>query len=185
MSEFKKNGFNTNFMNSLKNSAGSFLHTVTTEALNASHQLTMILANGIKDLVSDDTSSSQQLSDTNTKQPQGIQESLGMAYGALERELGQTAETVVAVPIKQYERSGASGSIRCIIRAMPVAVLRPAAGLSEALSYTLLGLRNHLNPEAKVDADDAWDANHSMFITSTGTVTNTTHKTQSSPYKCK
>ena len=65
---------------------------------------------------------------------------------------------------------------------MPVAVLRPAAGLSEALSYTLLGLRNHINPEAKIDADDAWDANHSMFITPTGTVTGSTGIPRSSPF---
>lgn len=183
MAEFKKNGFDRNFLNSLTNSAGSFLYTVTTEALHASHQLTMIVANGIKDLVSDDISSTQRQNDTDTMQPQGIQESLGMAYGALERELGQTAETVVAVPIKQYERSGASGTLRCIIRAMPVAVLRPAAGISEALSYTLLGLRNHLDPEAKADADDAWDANHSIFISSTGTVTSATGAPRSSPFK--
>jgi hypothetical protein len=47
---------------------------------------------------------------------------------------------------------------------MPIAVLRPAAGVSEAISYTLLGLRNQLDPNSRVDEEDEWNADHSMFL---------------------
>jgi hypothetical protein len=36
-------------------------------------------------------------------------------------------------------------------------VLRPAAGAAEAVSYTLLGLRNSLDPAARVDEEDLWN----------------------------
>lgn len=72
------------------------------------------------------------------------------------------------MPIQQYEQTGVEGYFRSVIRAMPVAVLRPAAGVTEALSYTLLGLRNHINPQAKSDADDEWDASHSVFLSAGG-----------------
>lgn len=58
------------------------------------------------------------------------------------------------LPIKEYQRTGhAGGALRCVVRAIPVAVLRPTAGAAEALSYTLLGLRNDLDPEKRKDEE--------------------------------
>lgn len=164
MNEFHKDGFHKNFLYSLKKEFKEFCHTMTTEVLHAGHQLTMTIAHGIKDLVSEDGSTSPTNRMDAVNQPNGIQESLGMAYNALEKELESTAETIVAVPIQQYERAGTGGYMRSVIRAMPVAILRPAAGVSEALSYTLLGMRNQMNPQAKSDADDEFDASHSVFL---------------------
>jgi hypothetical protein len=48
-----------------------------------------------------------------------------------------------------------------VIRALPVAILRPTAGAAEALSYTLLGLRNNLDPSARRDEEDMWEVTHS------------------------
>jgi len=170
ISEYKKHGFDKNFLRVLKQSAASFIFTLTTEALHASHQLTMLVANSIKDLVSDESSvkneSTNKMIDGQQQQPHDVKESLNYAYGALKRELGSTHEMIVAVPVRQYEHSGAGGYMKSVIRALPVAILRPAAGLSEAISYTLLGLRNQLNPEAKLDAEDEWSADHSIFLSS-------------------
>ena len=57
----------------------------------------------------------------------------------------------------QYERTGPRGFVTSVVRALPIAVLRPAAGATEAVSYTLLGLRNSLDPAARVDEEDLWN----------------------------
>lgn len=65
---------------------------------------------------------------------------------------------------RQYTRSGPGGVLRSVIRAIPVAILRPTAGAAEALSYTLLGLRNNLDPTKRRDEEDMWEVNHSDII---------------------
>ena len=37
------------------------------------------------------------------------------------------------------------------------AILRSSAGLAEGLSYTILGIRNNLDPSAKQDEEDIWN----------------------------
>lgn len=41
------------------------------------------------------------------------------------------------------------GPVRSVIRAVPIAVLKPMIGASEAVSKTLLGLRNSLDPDIR------------------------------------
>lgn len=41
------------------------------------------------------------------------------------------------------------GPVRAIIRAVPIAVLKPMIGASEAVSKTLFGLHNTMDPEIK------------------------------------
>jgi len=39
------------------------------------------------------------------------------------------------------------------VRAVPIAVLAPIIGATEALSYTLLGIRNNMDPAKKHDEE--------------------------------
>jgi len=39
--------------------------------------------------------------------------------------------------------------VRSVIRAVPIAVLKPMIGATEAISKTLLGLHNTLDPEVR------------------------------------
>jgi len=64
------------------------------------------------------------------------------------------------VPIKQWEKSGPGGALRCVVRAIPIAILRPIGGAAEAVSYTLLGLRNSLDNDLTTDEDDMLTFNH-------------------------
>lgn len=41
------------------------------------------------------------------------------------------------------------GPVRSVIRAVPIAVLKPMIGASEAISKTLLGLHNTLDPNVR------------------------------------
>lgn len=45
------------------------------------------------------------------------------------------------------------GPVRSVIRAIPIAVLKPMIGASEAVSKTLLGLHNTMDPNVKHDTD--------------------------------
>jgi len=83
------------------------------------------------------------------QQPVDIREGIQSAYTSMRRNLGSAAQTILAVPMEVFERSGTEGPVRAVIRAVPIAVLRPMIGASEAVSKTLLGLHNTLDPEIR------------------------------------
>lgn len=103
------------------------------------------------------------------EQPADIREGMQSAYRSLHRNLNSAAQTILAVPMEVYERSGnevrsslmrnatvvlnvlTQGPVRSVIRAVPIAVLRPMIGASEAVSKTLLGLHNTLDPNVRQD----------------------------------
>lgn len=91
------------------------------------------------------------------QQPSGVVEGLQQAYGSVAREVGSAAETVIAIPIREYVHTGPGGYLKSVIRALPIAVLRPVAGVMEGISYTMLGLRNDLDPGARLDEEDIWN----------------------------
>ncbi|KAF8654120.1 hypothetical protein AX16_003652 [Volvariella volvacea WC 439] len=85
------------------------------------------------------------------QQPTDIKEGVQHAYKSLRKNLNSAAQTILAVPMEVYERSGSEGAIRSVIRAVPIAVLKPMIGASEAVSKTLLGLHNSLDPNLRHD----------------------------------
>lgn len=48
------------------------------------------------------------------------------------------------------------GPLKAVVRAVPIAVLKPMIGASEAVSKTLLGMRNSLDPEGKRELGDKY-----------------------------
>jgi len=83
------------------------------------------------------------------EQPVDIREGIESAYTSMKRNLSSAAQTILAVPMEVFERSGTEGPVRAVIRAVPIAVLRPMIGASEAVSKTLLGLHNSMDPEIR------------------------------------
>jgi autophagy-related protein 2 len=88
------------------------------------------------------------------QQPSNATEGLYQAYDSLSRELHVAAKTIVAVPLIEYKKTGSQGYVRSVIRAVPVAVLRPMIGASEAVSKALIGVRNAMDPEMKEDVEN-------------------------------
>ncbi|OBZ75363.1 Autophagy-related protein 2 [Grifola frondosa] len=82
-------------------------------------------------------------------QPTNVKEGVQSAYKSLRRNLNSAAQTILAVPMEVYERSGNEGPVRAVVRAVPIAVLKPMIGASEAVSKTLLGLQNSLDPNIR------------------------------------
>lgn len=89
-----------------------------------------------------------------TQQPASAFEGFGQAYDSLARELHVAAKTIVAVPLVEYKKTGSQGYVRSVIRAVPVAVLRPMIGASEAVAKALIGVRNAVDPELKEDIEN-------------------------------
>ncbi|VDB83052.1 unnamed protein product [Peniophora sp. CBMAI 1063] len=85
------------------------------------------------------------------EQPQDLQEGMQAAYEGMKRNLNEAAQTILAVPMEVYERSGNEGAVRAVIRAVPIAVLRPMIGASEAVSKALLGLQNSMDPNVRLE----------------------------------
>lgn len=85
-----------------------------------------------------------------------MRESLEHAYDSLSKGLGTAAQTIIAIPLQELERSGPKGSVKAVIRALPIAVVSPVVGATEALSYTLLGMRNRLAPDVRREEEDMW-----------------------------
>ena len=77
------------------------------------------------------------------------------AYESVARGLREANYKIVAVPLREYQNSGVRGAAGSALRGVPIAILCPIAGASEALSYTLLGLRNQLRPDLRKE-DDAF-----------------------------
>eukprot|EP01135_Chromosphaera_perkinsii_P009738 Nk52_evm3s1869 gene=Nk52_evmTU3s1869 len=90
------------------------------------------------------------------KQPSDVKEGISGAYESLVRAMGTTANTIIAVPIEEYHRDGAKGYVKSVVRAVPVAVLRPMIGASEAFSHALQGMRNQLDSDSKKKMEDKY-----------------------------
>lgn len=111
-------------------------------------------------------------------QPADLRQGMQSAYKSLGENFKEAAQTILAVPMEVYERSGSEvsplslalvrllflslaesvsdalhcalqGPVRSVVRAVPVAVLKPMIGASGAVSKALLGLRNSLDPDAQ------------------------------------
>jgi autophagy-related protein 2 len=105
------------------------------------------------------------------EQPQNVREGLHTGYKSLKRNVNSAAQTILAVPMEVYESSNEAsscsysdhcqrvvdilfqGPVRAVIRAVPIAVLRPMIGASEAVSKTLLGLHNTLDPGSRHETE--------------------------------
>ena len=100
------------------------------------------------------------------EQPVNVKDGVQSAYRSLKRNLNSAAQTILAVPMEVYERSGnevcipmmycpycltngRQGAVRAVVRAVPIAVLKPMIGATEAVSKTLLGLQNTLDPNIR------------------------------------
>ncbi|KAG9306596.1 hypothetical protein G9A89_004793 [Geosiphon pyriformis] len=89
-------------------------------------------------------------------QPADLNEGIEEAYKSLRQNFGSAAHTIFAVPMEVYEKAGAQGSVKAVIRAVPVAALKPMIGASEAVSKALLGLRNTIDPNKKLQMEDKY-----------------------------
>ncbi|KAJ2397797.1 autophagy- protein 2, partial [Coemansia sp. RSA 2559] len=110
------------------------------------------------------------------RQPENFSEGMRQAYTSLRSNMGSAMQTILAIPVVVQEsteeggeednyggdggaasgRSAVHGSVRAVVRAVPVAVLKPMIGATEAVSKTLLGLRNTMEPSRRGQLEDKY-----------------------------
>jgi len=81
--------------------------------------------------------------------PKGIADARHHAARSLARGLSAANYKIVIVPYREYLRNGMSGAVTSVIRGIPVLLVAPLTGATEAASYTLLGARYALRPEMR------------------------------------
>ncbi|KAJ3216009.1 autophagy- protein 2 [Dinochytrium kinnereticum] len=89
-------------------------------------------------------------------QPRDIKEGVELGLYSMRKSIGTAARTILAVPMEVYEKTGAQGTAKAVIRAVPVAVLKPMIGATEAVSKTLIGLQNSLDPNKRLQMEDKY-----------------------------
>ncbi|KAL8780084.1 MAG: hypothetical protein Q9194_001097 [Teloschistes cf. exilis] len=79
-------------------------------------------------------------------QPVGVIQGLRGAYASLERDLLTAKDAIVAMPGEAMESGTAGGAAKAVLKSAPTIILRPALGVSKAVSQTLMGATNSLDP---------------------------------------
>jgi hypothetical protein len=84
-------------------------------------------------------------------QPATLTEGLTHAYQALSRSFRAAYHNVVVLPADEFERSrgDTKRALRCVLRGVPTAVLKPLIGTAEAISKTV---RSSCTPHTKLCA---------------------------------
>eukprot|EP00980_Cylindrotheca_fusiformis_P014868 scaffold4060_cov121-Cylindrotheca_fusiformis.AAC.2 len=85
--------------------------------------------------------------------PRGVGDVTGHAMESLARGIQAANYKVVIVPYREYARNGATGAVTSVIKGVPVLLVAPLTGATEALSYTLLGARNALRPDIRKEEE--------------------------------
>ncbi|KAF7294875.1 GP-PDE domain-containing protein [Mycena indigotica] len=136
---------------------GQFKDPVTTEAVQP------ISADYVVESQSDEEEDEDMHDDLFSKyaeQPADLREGVQSAYKSLQRNLHSAAQTILAVPMEVYERSGTEGPVRAVVRAVPIAVLKSGIGVTEAVSKTMLGLHNTLQPDIRQENEAKYKQKH-------------------------
>lgn len=81
--------------------------------------------------------------------PKGIGDARRHAASSLTRGLSAANYKVVVVPYREYLRNGVTGAVTSVIKGIPVLLVAPLTGATEAASYTLLGARNAVRPDLR------------------------------------
>jgi autophagy-related protein 2 len=140
----------------LRKGASSFLHATALEGARLGSRLavgTQVVLEHVDDIFEGSSSDAPPHGEQRrlAGQPEDVREGLLEAYQSLATSLEGALQTIVAVPVQVYERSGPSGALKAVIRAVPIAVLRPMIGASEAVGRTLMGIENSMDASRGVE----------------------------------
>ncbi|KAI7849311.1 hypothetical protein BDC45DRAFT_574027 [Circinella umbellata] len=101
-------------------------------------------------------------------QPSDLSQGLQFAYKNLSQNIGAAAQTIFAVPTEIIEQnnnndmsngspgSNSSSPAKAVIRAVPVAVIKPMIGLTGAFQSIMVGLRNSIDPAMRLQSEDKY-----------------------------
>ena len=129
-------GSTSAYLKSIIGGTTNLASKVVLEALSTSAKLTKFAAKAIPSKVKGS------LPRRPKTVPRHAGDSMSHAYESMTSGLREANYKIVTIPLKEYQRNGASGAATAAVKGIPIGIIAPLAGASEALSYTLLGLRN-------------------------------------------
>lgn len=140
-----------NLSKGIRKATSHFASTVTLEALNTTSKITRSVARTLS------KASPQKRPLSLPARPEKVPRSVGdtaqHAYDSISRGLKTSNYMIVVVPRQEYKKSGATGAVKSVVKGIPIALLAPISGASEALSYTLVGIRNQLHPNIRKEEE--------------------------------
>lgn len=142
----------------LRSGARSLVDTVTYELLTTTSKLTEVFA-----AVSQSQSGVPVggLPSRPIGVPRNVADTAQHGLESLARGLQQANYKVVIVPYREYHRNGVTGAMTSVAKGIPVAIAAPVSGAAEAVSYALLGARNQLRPDIRMEEEVSQRGLHS------------------------
>ncbi len=139
----------------MKNGVKSLAETVAFQTLATTSGLTKMAAGLMADSLG--LTGRNDASDPLPSRPHSIPKGIGdarlHAAKSLARGVSAANYKVVIVPYREYLRNGISGAVTSVIKGIPVLLVAPLSGATEAASYTLLGARNALRPDLRKEEE--------------------------------
>ena len=89
-------------------------------------------------------------------QPTNLKEGFQLAYDSLGRHLLVAKDAIINAGTEIGDSGSAQDSTLAVVKATPVALIRPMIGATEAVSKALLGVTNQLDPEQRKYIDDKY-----------------------------
>lgn len=141
----------------VRESTSRLVDVVTSETLSTTSRLARGLAVGIDRAAprGGDGLPASFLPARPERTPHGVGDTVEHAYESVARGLRAANHVVVSAPRREYRRTGTTGAVKSMVRGVPVAVLAPISGASEAVSYGLLGVRNRLRPDLRKEEEES------------------------------
>ena len=143
----------TDYFKGIVGGTTNFAGKVALEALSTSAKLTGFAANQLNSKALSSAGLKSSLPRRPRNVPRHAGDAAGHAYESVARGLREANYKIVTVPLREYQHNGAGGAARSALKGIPLGVIAPIAGASEALSYTLLGLRNQLRPDLRKEEE--------------------------------
>lgn len=167
MREYRKDG---RIVRSIQKGALAFAKTTTSELVKLGAKLaigTQTVLQGAEDFLTQpgpqtdvgweeaelDEDEKKQIS-LYADQPVGVMQGLRGAYASLERDLLTTRDAIIAMPGEVMDSGSAGGAAKAVLRSAPTIIFRPAIGASKAISQTLMGATNSLDPQNRRRVED-------------------------------
>ena len=93
--------------------------------------------------------------------PRDAQQGIDMAAQSLSRAVKSAVQTIVAIPLKEYQdEEEGTQRVKSIVRAVPICILKPMLGATAALTHTVQGVHNQIDPEHRHDAINKYAKYH-------------------------
>lgn len=88
-------------------------------------------------------------------QPSGVAQGIKGGYASLARDLHVARDALIAVQGEARQSQNAAGMAKAVMQRAPTIVFRPVIGASKAISKTLMGATNSLDPENRRRVEEA------------------------------